>query len=106
MVREDALSNGISVILADDERRSQPRRPLKHAPAREQVLFWLRRRTMCAVDLAAKLGIENVDTLRTTLTRMRIDRQIYVVYRRIVEHEIDGAGRRRHLVSYYRARVR
>ena len=104
MVREDAL-NGIAAILADDARRSQPRRLLKHAPVRQQVLFWLRRRTYCAPELAEKMGVENVRVLRKTLALMRMDRQIYVAYRAIVESEIDGPGRKRHLVSYYRARV-
>lgn len=97
--------NGITAIVADDERRSQPRRLLRHAPVREQVLFWLRRRCMCAVELAEKLGIERVDTVRMTLARMKLDRQIYVSYRRVVEYEAEGAGRKRHVVSYYRARM-
>lgn len=99
------LTNGISAILADDARRSQPRRLLRHAPVREQVLFWLQRRCLCASDLAVRLRIENVRTLRATLTSMRLDRQIYVVYRRMVEYDVEGPGRKRHLVSYYRARV-
>jgi len=97
--------NGITAILADDARRSVPRPLLKHAPVREQVLFWLRRRCLCAQDLAAKLSVENVDTLRRTLTAMRLDRQIYVAYRRVVEYDVEGPGRKRHLVSYYRARM-
>lgn len=106
MVREDALNNGITAILADDARRSVPRLPTKPAPTREKLLFWLRRRTYCATELAQRVGVENVDSLRWTLTKMRLDRQIYVVYRRLVEYEIEGPGRKRHMVSYYRARVR
>jgi hypothetical protein len=97
--------NGITAIVADDERRSQPRRLLRAAPMREQVLFWLRRRALCAAELAERLGIERVDTVRNTLTRMRLDRQVFVAYRRVVEYETEGAGRKRHVVSYYRARM-
>lgn len=97
------LPNGIAAIVADCERMAQP--VARDTAQRRQVLFWLRRRCLCAEELAAKLGVVRVDTLRMTLTRMRLDRQICVVYRKWVEHELDGPGRRRHLVSYYRARV-
>jgi len=96
--------NGISVILADDERRSAPRQPARPAPVREKLLFWLRRRTLCAAELAEKTGVD-LEVVKVTLVGMRVDRQVHVVYRRVIEYELDGPGRRRHLVSYYRARV-
>lgn len=96
--------NGITAIVADRERCSAPRPIVKPAPAKSMLLFWLARRTLCAADLAERTGMP-IDTVRVHLTQLKLSRNIFEVYRRVVEYDREGPGRKRHVVRYYKARV-
>lgn len=95
--------NGIAAIVADRERMDAPRQFTRPAPKRALILWWLSKRTLSSRELAERTGMD-VDLVRVLVAQMRRDRQITVSYRRVVEYQVEGAGRKRHVVNCYRAR--
>ena len=93
--------NGISTIVSVLD-APPPTVPDK-AKIKRKILFFLERRTLSINQVSERVGCDR-KVAYEMVRALKLARQITVAYRTVVRYDIQGPGRKTHVVAFYRAR--